>query len=306
MPTRAYRGLWGGLFQQQAARPAAGGGLREALAGLQAKLAARLEGADASLAAHRASLEERFRTQLNLTLALLDGGGGGTAAASLLARLEQLHGQLLRDWSSADAQQLAALALVQGWALGAVVAGRGAAASALAGGAGGGGGQPGMLSLQRAAEPVAEPAWASFRPHTCLRLQNFGNAEGYSAAVLGAGPCAATPGAPQPAHAAASGEALRWGSRASFLLDCSPGDGSESGGGGGDDGGGGGGALGGLLQAAGAAAATSVAAALDPATTCRAAVGSDGGAAALLERGFERPLLGAPRLDALHVRICNK
>jgi hypothetical protein len=265
---------------------------------MQAKLTARLEAADASSAAHRASVEDLLRMQLNNTLILLNSSSG-----SLVERLEQLHSQLLQEWRSGDAQQLAAAALVQGWALGVVVAGTSAAASAIAGGSGAT--QPGMLSLHRAAEPVSQPAWPSFKPHTCLRLQNFGNAEGYSAAVFGANPCTAVTGAPLPGNDAATGEALRWGSHASFLLDCSHGDGSLS-------------SeastetdgsfqpLSGRLQAAGAAAAASVAAALDRTTSCRVAVGSDSGSGALLAHAFERPpLLAAPKLDALRIRICN-
>jgi hypothetical protein len=145
----------------------------------------------------------------------------------------------------------------------------------------------------------ADPAWPSFRPHTCLRLQNFGNAEGYSSALFGAAPCSA--GAP--GNAAASGEALRWGEHASFLLDCSKGGtgSSEASPSAANSS-----ALSGRLQAAASKAVASVAAALDRSSTCHVALASDSGRGALLEHSFERPLLaGAPQLDALRLRICN-
>ena len=167
---------------------------------------------------------------------------------------------------------------------------------------------------------AADPNWASFKAHTCLRLQNFGNAEGYNAALLGAAPCVRTAlqGAPGGGGAAASAEALRWGSQASFLLDCSRGGSTV------DAPAASPGALHGLpsssalsaaLHAAASKAASAVEAALDRTTSCRLAVASEpggsagggpaGGSAALLRHSFERLLLGGTKLDALRVRICN-
>lgn len=49
----------------------------------------------------------------------------------------------------------------------------------------------------------------------------------------------------------------------------------------------------------------SVSAALNRTVSCSLAVGGDGGGGAALERSHERLLLGAPRLDALRIRMCN-
>ncbi len=164
----------------------------------------------------------------------------------------------------------------------------------------------------------ADPAWASFKPHTCMRLQNFGNAEGYNAALLGAAPCggAGAPGSKTAGSiAAASGDLLRWGSAASFLLDCSRGSSlmdassmtsSSSSSGAAASGG----SISAALHAAASKAASAVEAALDRTTSCRLAVAAEGGGAAggsgaMLHHSFERPLLGGTKLDALRVRVCN-
>jgi hypothetical protein len=317
------------LFQQQAATSTSGSAtsaptnLHEALASIQARLLDRL-GLESRNASHppglHAGLEDLLKAQLNLTLGGLLGqpaaggdsaGSGSTAGASdsptLLERLDRLHAQLLKDWNSADARQLAALALIQGWALGALAAGRGS---------GGGGATQGMtLGLQPWAARIAEPSWGSFRPHTCLRLQNFGNAEGYSLALFGAAPCAGPLGGPAPGNAAVGGETLRWGSQAAFMLDCSRGSSSTtgaedaaSGGSGGTDSvpGGGSGLLAQSMLAAAGKAAASVAAALDRGKTCKLAIAADGGGGgAVLAHAWEAPLLSSPKLDALRIRICN-
>jgi hypothetical protein len=145
---RAYRGLWGSLFQQAA--DAAGGtgtphGLHAALAALQARILPRLPEGDGDV--HRSSLEGLFAAQLNLTLAMLE-----QASAPLVDRLDAMHTQLARGWpaaaAAADPQQLAALALVQGWALGALVGGgSGAAAGAALASSGGGGSHSSVLGL---------------------------------------------------------------------------------------------------------------------------------------------------------------
>lgn len=140
-----------------------------------------------------------------------------------------------------------------------------------------------------------------------MRLQNLGNAEGYSAALLGPAPCAT--GSLAPAHAAAatvSGEALRWGSQAAFTLDCSRGNGED----GGADASSPGATpststLSSALHAAASKAAASVAAAWERSSTCRLSLSSDSGGGALLEYPFERPLLGGLKLDALRIRVCN-
>lgn len=155
----------------------------------------------------------------------------------------------------------------------------------------------------------ADPSWDAFRPHTCLRLQDFGNAEGYSAALLGPAPCTTSAAAAPAARAAAvSSDALRWGSQAAFTLDCSrvaaASEGSTSGGSAGTAAGEG--TLSGALHAAASAAAASVAAAWDRSASCRLSVSSDSGSGALLEHAFERPVLGGPKLDALRVRVCNQ
>lgn len=172
------------------------------------------------------------------------------------------------------------------------------------------------LTTDRHSSRHADPAWASFKPVLQARLQNFGAAEGYNAALLGAAPCgrAGAPTAAAAGCAAASGDALRWGSEASFLLDCSRGgsdveashSGASSGGAAA-----GGTPLSAALHAAASKAASAVEAALERTTSCRLAVASEGGGAAgsgggaLLHHSFERPLLGGVKLDALRVRVCN-
>lgn len=135
------------MFQQAA--DAVGGtgaphGLRAALAALQARTLARLRERDDD--ARRSPLEGLFAAQLNVTLAMLE-----QASAPLVDRLEAMHTQLAqRGWpaaaAAADPQQLAALALVQGWALGALVGGgSGAAAGAALASSGSGGGHTSVL-----------------------------------------------------------------------------------------------------------------------------------------------------------------
>lgn len=150
-----------------------------------------------------------------------------------------------------------------------------------------------------------------------MRLQNFANAEGYNAALLGAAPCARAgpPGtAAACSMAAASGDMLRWGSHASFLLDCSRGSSWEdaASAGASDTGAAGSsGSISAALHAAASKAASAVEAALDRTTSCRLAVTAEadgaagGGSGALLQHSFERPLLGGTKLDALRVRVCN-
>ncbi|KAI3426994.1 hypothetical protein D9Q98_006938 [Chlorella vulgaris] len=329
--SRAYRGFWGNLLnqqQQQASAAAPRSSVHDAIASLQASLLERLNSSTYHLPS---GLEDLFTAQLNFTLSLLGdhaaqnvtSNTAGTAASSpLQERMLQLHGLVAGGAAALEPQQLAALALIQGWTLGAVL---GSSSSSSAGGNGGNGQASRMqLALRSSAggggvaEVVPDPAWKAFRAHTCMRLQNFGNADGYSAALLGESPCTTNPptgGAVAAGNAAVSSAALRWGSEAAFLLDCSRGSG------GGSDGGDtlsretdGSGALSSkLLQAASKAAAgasASVAAALDRTSVCRLAVsggsgGGGGGGSAVLEHVFERPLLGAPKLDALRIRICN-
>lgn len=140
--------------------------------------------------------------------------------------------------------------------------------------------------------PPADPSWPAFKPLTCLRLGNFGNAEGFYSALLGAAPCSAGPGG-----AAVAADALRRGA-ATFTLDCTRGDGGPSSGEATSS-------STGALNAALARTAGLLEAALDRTTTCQLAVASDGGGGALLAHGWEAPLLGGPRLDALRVRLCN-
>ncbi|PRW50791.1 hypothetical protein C2E21_5558 [Chlorella sorokiniana] len=337
--TRAYRGLWGSLFQKQAgsggeSRPSASDRFRQALADLQSLLhpsddtatsssssSSSSNGASGSSSGlrHLPSLEDVAEHVGNLTASLLDsahaGSGGTSALLQRLARDFNLsHSPAAGTSSSLDAAQLAAtVASMQAWALAGLVA--------RSGGSGLSGGGGGASSLSSSLDPssfkqVADPAWASFKPHTCMRLQNFGNAEGYNAALLGAAPsgkAGAVGSVPPGGAAAASGDALRWGSQASFLLDCSRGGSlmetatSGSGGAAGSSG-----SISAALHAAASKAASAVEAALDRTTTCRLGVtaegdgaGGAGGSGALLHHSFERPLLGGTKLDALRVRVCN-
>lgn len=325
-----YHGLWGGLLSQAAAPapPAAStsvsGALHGALSELQSRLLARLAGsADASDAASTdgssvassvlSKLDGYLAERLNATLALLgrsadrSAGGGGA------------------NWSAAEALELA----VQAWALGALAGGSGAAAGGLVlhalGSGGGSGGASSGLGLEGPAL-VASPSWEAFRPLLCLRLQNLGNADGWSSVLLGPAPCSK-------GSAAVTSDAFRWRTSAAFLLDCSRRGGGVSSSDTGSGGvalsslaGSGGSACGaaaasvaGALAEAGMAAAERVAASLAAAVssrrTCRLALGSTSGgagaaepttgSAAQLEYSFEQPLSAAPKMDALRLRVCN-
>ena len=139
--TRAYRGLWGGLFRQQAGsstggngRPSATDRFRQALADLQSLLhpidaspSSSTSGQAASSSPrHLPSLEELAAHVGNLTASLLESahaGSGGTSA--LLQRLARdfNHSAPTGSSSPLDAAQLAAtVASLQAWALAGLVA----------------------------------------------------------------------------------------------------------------------------------------------------------------------------------------
>lgn len=336
-----YHGLWGGLLSQAAApAPPAGsagvsGVLHGALAELQTRLLARLAGGtdssgatgtDASSGASSAlsKLDGYLAEKLDATLTLLgrsgSAGGGGSSTHALQEGLLPTPGGA--NWSTTEALELAA----QAWALGALAGGSGAAVSGLAlhaaasslGGGSGGGSSSSGLVLE--GQPlVASPSWEAFRPLLCLRLQNFGNADGWSSVLLGPAPCSKS-------SSSISSDAFRWRSSAAFLLDC-----SRRGGGSPASAASGATAVG-AAAGSSSAAATSVAAALAEAglaaaermaaslaaavssrRTCRLAVGSTSasadapatGSALHLEHSFEQPLFAAPRMDALRLRVCN-
>lgn len=338
-----YHGLWGGLLSQAAAPapPAAStsvsGALHGALSELQSRLLARLAGsADASDAASTdgssvassvlSKLDGYLAERLNATLALLgrsaDRSAGGGGGGSTHVALPPPGGA---NWSAAEALELA----VQAWALGALAGGSGAAAGGLVlhalGSGGGSGGASSGLGLEGPAL-VASPSWEAFRPLLCLRLQNLGNADGWSSVLLGPAPCSK-------GSAAVTSDAFRWRTSAAFLLDCSRRGGGVSSSDTGSGGvalsslaGSGGSACGaaaasvaGALAEAGMAAAERVAASLAAAVssrrTCRLALGSTSGgagaaepttgSAAQLEYSFEQPLSAAPKMDALRLRVCN-
>ena len=323
MQNHAYHGLWGGLFRQQPADGAAtatdgaASSLHAALADLQSRLLARLAGgADSAASGGSSSASSSTASMLEGLLGVeqLEGTLGGVNAS--LARLHDLlhPSDAPSHLTAVEAKELAAAAALHGWVLGAAAGSAAAAAGDLALHAATGT-QPttSLNSLGMGGQAVDSPSWEAFKPHTCTRLQNFGNAEGYHAALLGGAPCA-TLAARAPAGGAVTGDALRWGTAASFFLECSRGGDDGGDGGGGEPGGldgGGGGVLGGMLQAGAAAAtkaAAGVAAALDVRRTCRLALTSGGagsGASAHLEHSFERPLLGAPKINALRLRLCN-
>ncbi len=326
-----YHGLWGGLLSQAAAPapPAASAGmsgaLHGALAELQSRLLARLAGSTDSSGAGSAlsKLDGYLAEKLDATLTLLgrsSGGGSGSTHALQEALLPTPGGA---NWSTAEALELAA----QAWALGALAGGSGAAAgglalhaaaSSLGGGSGGGTASSGLVLEGQPL--VASPSWEAFRPLLCLRLQNFGNADGWSSVLLGPAPCSRS-------SAAVVSDAFRWRSSAAFQLDC-----SRRGGGSSSASDAGGATAVGTAAGSGSAAATSVALALAEAglaaaermaaslaaavssrRTCRLAVGSTSASAAApatgsalhLEHSFEQPLFAAPRMDALRLRVCN-
>eukprot|EP00887_Chlorella_sp_A99_P001166 scaffold14.g1166.t1 len=127
-------------------------------------------------------------------------------------------------------------------------------------------------------------------------MQNFGNADGFRAAMLGPGQC--------PSGASAATEAAGWGGRAAFTLDCSAPVSSlaaqaqpEAASTAADAG-----SRQGEQQAAWSWGATAVG--LRRAAACQLAIVSDSGRGVLLAYAVERPLLG-PQLNALRVRVCN-
>jgi hypothetical protein len=145
LQSRAYRGFWGNLLnqqQQQASAAAPRSSVHDAIASLQASLLERLNSSTYHLPS---GLEDLFTAQLNFTLSLLGdhaaqnvtSNTAGTAASSpLQERMLQLHGLVAGGAAALEPQQLAALALIQGWTLGAVL---GSSSSSSAGGNGGNG-----------------------------------------------------------------------------------------------------------------------------------------------------------------------
>lgn len=178
--TRAYRGLWGGLFRQQAGGSSSEGRasptdrFRQALADLQPLLHPSNDAVTSSSGAqpsggsslrHLPSLEEVAAHVGNLTASLLESahsGGGGTSA--LLQRLARNFGHSSSTGSiggSLDAAQLAAtVASMQAWALAGLVARSGGS------GLSGGGGSPGLsssLDPTSFKQVAGERCWAAVR-----------------------------------------------------------------------------------------------------------------------------------------------
>lgn len=139
--TRAYRGLWGGLFRQQAGsgdgRPSASDRFRQALADLQSVLhpgndpagttGSSSGGPAGSTLRHLPSLEEVAAHVGNLTASLLEsahsGSGGTSALLQRLAREFNHSSSAGAGSGSLDAAQLAAtVAGMQAWALAGLVA----------------------------------------------------------------------------------------------------------------------------------------------------------------------------------------
>ncbi|GAB4818526.1 hypothetical protein N2152v2_005572 [Parachlorella kessleri] len=268
-------------------------------------------------------------TAFNLTALM----GGSSDVSSLLQRLKD-------DISKLDYNQLAKLAVLQGWALASMYSVYSMSSSKRS--------MPSPvlrreLPFDHPAQ-VTDPDWASFQPAVCLGLQNFGGAEGYRAAYLGPGPC----GVPGSSVA----RELAWGSKVAFMLDCQPlqtgnatqravggtenattADGSSPGPGMSSAAGGSGGdaaqrrrsllalsslltgstverqgafsKLGSLLKSLG----TGEGAGDEGRLACQAAITTSTGRGALLEAGSspEAPALAVPgELNAVQIRVCNK
>ena len=147
LQSRAYHGLWGGLFKQQqqqqqqpqqpasTAATAASAALKETLADLHSRLLDRLDSGRSSTSTDNhedgkqrgspfssSSMDALFQEHLNLTLSLL--GPHNSSSPLGLPRLhEGLQDALAAlDPRKADPQQLATLAAIHGWALGALLA----------------------------------------------------------------------------------------------------------------------------------------------------------------------------------------
>lgn len=253
------------------------------------------------LSSERLMLDDLLSNYFNFTAGLWSSGAaaldaGAVGAQSLVQKLQE---HLAADWARADPRQLAALAMVQAWSLSSLLAlhasrrssgstAPGLNAATAYSSSGGGSGSSGSTSgLSVAGEPawpldvqhslrVPAPQWASFHGMLCLRLQNFGDAEGFRAILLGTAMPAGGSGDPCAAPTAVAAE-MRWSDRAAFVLDCAaPVTGSDS-------------ATAGLLRA----------------SHCQLAVATAAGRGVLLEAPLDRPLLGPP-INALRVRLCNR
>lgn len=222
----------------------------------------------------------------------------------------------LQDWvgqdGKLDGHQLAALAVVQGLALASLKKHADNASPAMASISGVqnsrfGGSEPPSLSHLGVLLPNS--MLSHFEGEWCMRLQNFGNADGYRSVVLGTVPCST--------ENATLGQ-MKWGPRAEFTLDCSvktiqpTSTAMQKQGGGSDTV-----ILPNLLHSAAAKAASDFTAVLEQRLQrrleCRLAVatGNAGtgtaqttGSGVVLQHSHELPMFGS-KMNSIKIRTCN-
>lgn len=111
-----------------------------------------------------------------------------------------------------DVTQLAVLAIIQGLVLRAL-ARNGGSMPVLPG--------PLTMGARQFGIPLPNAAADRFDPQICMRLQNFGNGDGYRSACIGECPCMKVSDNSGKKNTASSTSLLSWGSEASFSLQCS-------------------------------------------------------------------------------------
>lgn len=222
--------------------------------------------------------EDGSDTLLNATLSLLSSGDDGSGSGAL-------H-EFASFLSKTDPKILAAAALAQGWILSSVLKKFGHDEGSVSG--------PALLDRLKYPLPLPDPQWSAFEPALCLRLQNFGGAEGFREAYLFQGPCNLTDLAPR------NGADLSWGGAGTFGLDCSLQESDERSGlapapepeTDGDD-----------VNAGSWLAGLSLP---THRRTCTVGIASPAGSGTVFGFSQDLPRLGAPEMNAMSIRLCNR
>lgn len=309
LQSNSYLGLWGSMFDGVAQNTSAHASLPSRLQGwrqeaeeAQSRLLQRLRGHGSG--GERPSWNATdLLADLTAAYQSSDQGKGSpvsVAASGLLHHdffdlplnsslaatiIDDIRQRLSGDGDgNGDASQLAALAVLQGWALKALANHR-ASVSATAGGTASTassvstlpgmhrrwpGVQNGSLAmLSEVGVALPDAMGDKFVPAVCARLQNFGNAAGYNSAWLGAFPCNT---------ASNDKSTFAWDSKAAFSLDCST--------------------------------IPHQPAALDHTIDCAFTVGSQSddepsGSGTLLHFARSMHVLTGPHLNAIQIRACN-